>query len=72
MLEQSNTWVEEVLIRCSKYAPFGALLLYFRQYCMTVYDRDGAGPVPAWHHGRPHPALALLPEAHLHDVRHPP
>ena len=24
MLEQSNTWVEEVLDRCSKYAPLGA------------------------------------------------
>ena len=24
MLEQSNTWVEEVLNRCSKYAPLGA------------------------------------------------
>ena len=24
MLEQSNTWVEEVLDRCSRYAPLGA------------------------------------------------
>ena len=39
MLEQSNTWVEEVLDRCSKYAPLGlaSTQIFFQGHCKFYF-----------------------------------